>query len=286
MKNVSPTFAFFGTSDYSVMVLEKLKHEGLLPKLVVTTPDKPAGKRLELTPSPVKVWAAKENLPLLQPDKLKDPALIEGLKKENYDVFIVIAYGKIIPKEIIDIPPHGVLNIHASLLPKLRGSSPIETAILEDQKNTGVTIMIIDELMDHGPILAQKEVIVDPWPPRATELGKAIVETGAELLIDVMQQHLDGKLQAQEQNHDDATYTRKIEKTDGLIDLSADPYLNYRKIQAYHKWPTAYFFVEKNGQKIRVIIKKAEYNDGALTILRVVQEGKKEMDYSDFTRSL
>ncbi len=281
-----PNIAFFGTSQYAVMILDALTNTDLLPTLIITTPDKPAGKGMQLTAPPVKIWALVHAIPVLQPEKLKEAAFIEKLREAQFDLFIVVAYGKIIPQEVIDISPHGALNVHASLLPKLRGASPIETAILEDEKNTGITIMLIDNEMDHGPIIAQQEVILEPWPPKAHDLGKALVQTGGELLVKVIPEWIAGKMQALPQDHSKATYTKKIEKGNALIDLSADPYENFRKIQAYTDWPKPYFFVEKNGKSIRVIIKEADFKDGILHILRVIPEGKKEMDYSIFQQSL
>ncbi|MDQ3014753.1 MAG: methionyl-tRNA formyltransferase [bacterium] len=280
--------AFFGTSHYAVMILDALKRAGLSPSLIITTPDKPAGKGMQLTPPPVKIWAQQEHIEVLQPEKLKETSFLETLKARNFDLFIVVAYGKIIPQEVINISPKGVLNVHASLLPKLRGASPIETAILQDEKHTGITIMLIDSEMDHGPIIAQKEVSMDPWPPKARELGYTLVETGGQLLVEVIPQWLNGSIEAKPQDHSCATYTKKIVKEDALIDLSADPYENFRKIQAYAEWPKPYFFTEKNspaaqaGKKIRVIIKDAEYKNDTLVIKRVIPEGKKEMDYSAF----
>jgi methionyl-tRNA formyltransferase len=300
-----PHFIFFGTSGYSVIVLQTLKRANMTPSLVVTTPDKPQGRGMTLTPPPTKIWAMENNVPVLQPEKLKDPAFIQKINEIKAEVFIVVAYGKIIPQEVLDIPAFGALNIHASLLPKLRGASPIETAILEDEQNTGVTIMKLDAEMDHGPIVAQKKVELAEWPPQASDLGTAIVELGANLLVEILPKWLSGNITPVEQDHAQATYTRKIEKNDGLIDLNDDPYKNYLKIQAFHKWPTTYFFAEKknppsrgSGQlrqsfseasetkKIRVIIKKAVYKDGTLEIIRVVPEGKREMDYKDFVKSL
>ncbi len=281
-----PTIIFFGTSAYAVMVLSKLHESGMTPVVIITTPDKPAGKRLEMNPSPVKVWTLAHNLPLHQPEKLKDEAFQNEIKKLNPDLGIVVAYGKIIPQSIIDIPKHGTLNVHASLLPKLRGASPIETAVLTDERKTGVTIMVVDSEMDHGPIVASEEVVMEPWPPEAATLGKVLVASGAKLLIESIPGWIEGTLKAKEQDHSKATYTKKIEKTDGELDLSADPYQNFLKIQAYHDWPGTFFFVEKAGKKIRVLVKKATYENGELTILRVVPEGKKETAYSEFKKTL
>ncbi len=279
---------FFGTSDYSVMVLQTLIASGFTPALIVTTPDKPAGKHLVLTPPPVKVFAQSHNLPFIQPEKLKDPALLAELKSSNFDGGIVVAYGKIIPQEIIDVPKTGLLNLHASLLPKLRGASPIETAILQDKKNTGVTIMQVDAEMDHGPIVAQQEVSMQPWPPTAPELGKNLVRAGADLLVKIIPEWLSGNIKATEQDHSQATYTKKIEKKDGEIDLSADPYQNFLKIQAYREWPRTFLFVDKHNVKVRVIIADARFNEqeNTLEITRVIPEGKKDMSYEDFKRSL
>jgi methionyl-tRNA formyltransferase len=285
--NQKPKIIFFGTSEYAVMVLDLLVERGYRPVLVVTTPDKPSGKGLKLNPPPVKVAAEKYDLDLIQPEKLRDPDFISLLNDEiKPDLSIVVAYGKIIPQEIIDLPKHKTLNLHASLLPRLRGASPIETAILTDEKQTGVTIMQIDSEMDHGPIIIQKEVVVEPWPPTAPELGKALVGHGAELLVNLIPQWIKGELKVIEQDHALATYTNKISKADGEINLNDDPYKNYLKMQAFAEWPKTFFFVEKKGVKIRVIIKKAEFKDGKLNILRVVPEGKNEMDYSEFQRSL
>jgi methionyl-tRNA formyltransferase len=286
--NPKPKIIFFGTPDYSVLVLEQLLASGMSPELIVTMPDRPAGKKLEMTSPPAKVWAKKNNILCIQPESLKDQLLIDTLKEEQFELGVVIAYGKIIPQVIIDIPTHGILNIHGSLLPKFRGASPLENAILSDEKNTGPTIMLIDHEMDHGPILAQEKIDPEPWPLTAQELGKRVVQHGAELLVKTIPLWMEKKITPQEQNHDEATYTKKIEKQDGLIDLSADGYKNYLKIQAFNEWPGTFFFVEKDSKKIRVIIKQASYDKttNTLTILRVVTEGKKEIDYETFKRSL
>lgn len=272
---------FFGTPDYAVMTLDALNQAGFDIAFVVTMPDRHQGRKMLLTPPPAKVWAEQHKVPVLQPEKLRDLAFIESLKKYECDVFIVIAYGKIIPDEILNIPKAKSLNIHGSLLPKYRGACPIETAILDDQKNTGVTIIRMDSEMDHGPIVAMKEVIVDPWPPRAEVLGHEIVRVGSELLVSILPDWIAGKVPEIEQDHSQATYTKKIEKEDGLIDLNNDPYKNYLKIQAYHGWPSAFFFIEKDGKKIRVKITEASFKNGNLVIEKVIPEGKSETDYSN-----
>lgn len=273
---------FFGTPDYAVTTLEALHKAGFDISFVVTSPDKPKGRNLVITPPPAKIWALEHHIPVFQPEKLKDQDFIKKIKEYNCDVFIVIAYGKIIPEEIINMPKRKTLNIHASLLPKYRGSCPIESAILNDDKNTGVTIMAIDKEMDHGPIVAKKEIEIKNWPIKGPELGKILVKEGASLLTSILQDWIDNKIKEEEQDHSKASYTKKIEKEDGLIDLSLDPYKNYLKIQAYEGWPSTFFFYEKNGKKIRLKISKASFKDGRLEIEKVIPEGKKEMNYKDF----
>ncbi len=293
-KNIDIKFTFFGTSNFSVYVLDALKEKGLIPSNIVTTPDKPQGRNLILTPSPVKVWAMEHNIPFIQPEKLREKPqntipkeLFETLQSYKSDVFIVASYGNIIPQEILDIPSHKTLNVHPSLLPKLRGASPLQSAILHEEK-TGVTIMRLDDKMDHGPIVAQENVEVSPWPPHYGTLEKLLGVSGGHLLANTLPAWIAGEVVEQEQNHNIATYTKKIEKIDGEINLADDPQTNLRKIYAFEQWPNTYFFVEKqNNTKVRVIIKDARINEkGELEITRIIPEGKKEMNYRDFLKGL
>ncbi len=275
---------FFGTSEYSVMVLDTLKEAGYLPELIITTPDKPQGRGLVLTPPPVKIWAEKNKIKYIQPETLKDEKVVEDTTKIEPDLGVAVAYGKIIPKELINTPKHGILNLHASLLPKYRGSCPIENAILNDEKENGSTIIKIDEKMDHGPIISKVPVSVSDWPPKSFELGEILVKEGARELARIIPLWVEGKIKPEIQDESIATYTKKIAKEDGLIDLSGDPYENFLKIRAYDGWPNAYFFAERSGKKIRVIIKDAEFKNGELKIIRVIPESKKEMNYGDFLK--
>lgn len=270
---------FFGTPGYAITTLEKMKEAGFTISFVITKPDRPQGRKMIMTAPPAKVWAIKHNIPVYQPEDLRDEKFIKTLSSYQCDVFVVIAYGKIIPEEILNIPKAKTLNIHGSLLPKLRGASPIESAILNDVKNTGVTIIRIDKEMDHGPIIAKKEVIVEPWPPTSEILGKRIVETGSDLLVSILPDWIDGKIKEVKQNHADATYTKKIKKEDGLIDLKEDSYKNYLKIQAYYGWPSS-FFIKKNK---RIKITQASYSNGKLTIEKIIPEGQNEMNFKDLT---
>jgi methionyl-tRNA formyltransferase len=236
-----------------------------------------------LTPPPVKVWAEKNNIPCLQPEDLHEAAFLEKLARVKAKLFVVVAYGKIIPKEVLGIPEKGSLNIHYSLLPKYRGASPIESAILNDDRHTGVSILLLDEKMDHGPIVAEVPVDVPYWPPTGLELRDWCNKAGAKLLAETIPLWVSGKITAHEQDHTKATRASKISKEDGLIDLAGDPYKNFLKIQAYAGWPGTYFFVERNGKKTRVLVKEAKFVDGKLEIVRVIPEGKKEMSYNEFS---
>jgi len=289
-------FAFFGSSRLSVIVLDELEKTGLIPACIVTTPDKPKGRKLEITPNVVKEWATNKKIRIYDPAKL-DETFIEMLEKESCDLFIVASYGKIIPKSIIDLPRHKTLNIHPSLLPEYRGPSPLPSAMLDNAKRTGVTIMRLDEEMDHGPIVAQEETIVAEWPVYE-DFEEMMARKGAQLLARTLPDWVAGKIKEIEQDHSQATYTKKITKEDGLID-SADiasnapqekAYTAFRKIQAFHEWPQAYFFIERDGKKIRVKVTQASFKkdpankNGKLIIEKVIPEGKKEMPYEDFVR--
>ena len=283
-----PTFAFFGTSAISVLVLEELKASGFIPKLIVTVDDKPKGRKMVLTPPETKIWAQENNVPFVQLKTLRKPESLDAIKSfssEGYDLFIVASYGKIIPQEILDLPKYQTLNVHPSLLPRLRGPSPIKSAILNENE-TGVTIMRLDAEMDHGPILAQKKIEVADWPPYEDDLEKILGVAGGKMLAEIIPQWIAGEINEQEQDHSLATLCEKIKKEDGEINLDDSAEINLRKIRAYHVWPGAYFFLEMGEVKRRILVKRAHIEDSKLVIDRIVPEGKKEMDYKDFMRGL
>jgi len=280
--NNNPKIIFFGTPQFSVYVLDELKKGGLTPSLIVTAPDKPKGRKLVLTPPHVKVWAEENNVSVLQPAKL-DEEFIRKLGAESCQLAIVAAYGKILPQSVLDIPEHGFLNVHPSLLPKFRGASPIESAILSNEETTGTTIMVVDAEMDHGPILAQEELKSPTLSYEFSELEKELAIIGGKLLVDIIPKWISGEMKGTEQNHEEATFTKKITKEDGLIDLNGNPDENYKKFKAFSEWPRTYFFTEK---KTRVIIQEAELEDGKFVIKRVIPEGKKEMGYDASLNSI
>lgn len=279
----STPFVYFGTPRFAAIVLDELAANGFLPALIVTAPDKPKGRKLVLTPSEVKVWATEHQIPTITPERLRDPETISTIAAVGAPLFIVAAYGKIIPKAILDLPEHGSLNVHPSLLPKFRGPSPIESAILSDEPGTGVSIMLLDEETDHGPIIAQQAYDAPEWPMRASLLTDALAHEGGALLARSIAQWI-AHHDATVQDHNAATFTTKITKEDGAVTLQDEPTLLYKKIRAFDEWPGTYFFTERSGRTIRVRITDATLQDGVLTITRVVPEGKKEMSYADFLR--
>jgi len=273
-------YVFFGTDRFAVLVLEELYRHDFLPKLIITVPDKPQGKHQLIVPAAAKVWAETHKVPVLQPEKL-DQEFISHLSKQVWDVFIVASYGKIIPQKILDIPKRKTLNVHPSLLPKLRGSSPLENAIIKEDK-TGVTIMRLDSQMDHGPIVAQEESDATLPLPRNI-LEEKLARHGGVLLSKILPEWILGNIEEKNQDENIATYTEKIKKEDGLLDLSKTNE-SYRKILAFQSWPGTHFITERNGKKIRVIVTEALLKDGELVIQKVKPEGKKEMQYTDFLR--
>ncbi len=279
MQNNDIRFAFFGTPDVAEETLLILKNSGFVPALIVTSPDKPQGRGLIVTAPPVKTWALTHNIPVLQPEQI-DTDFISQISSYDLEIFIVVAYGKILPQTLIDIPQKGVLNIHYSLLPKYRGASPVESAILSGDTETGVTIQKMELKMDTGPIIAEEKVRIGE-SMIAPELKKVLIETGGSLLAKILPEFTAGKIEPTPQDHTLATYCKKISKEDGLISLSDDAIKNYNKYRAYFTWPGTYFFVNEK----RVIIKDAELKDGSFVIKRVIPEGKKEMTYEVFQKT-
>ena len=271
-------FAFFGTSHIAVYVLDTLEAAGFLPTLIVTIPAKPKGRGMEITPTAAEQWAKARNIPVSY--------TWEEFEKVEWDVAVIVDYGKIVPERIVRIPKHGFLNVHPSLLPHLRGASPIRTAILQNENPTGVTVMRVDEKMDHGPIVAQKKVDIPNWPVKNSELERILLTEGGALLSKILPHWIDEEVEAREQNHDLATYCEKVEKEDGLLDLAADSYKNLLKIRAYEGWPGTYTFFEKGGKKIRVKIMDAHIDNSSLVIDRIIPEGKREMSYEEFCRQM
>lgn len=279
------SFAFFGTSHIAVFVLDALERAGLVPALIVTQPPRPKGRGLVEQPTAVHSWAKLRGIPAWHD--------VTEFDTGTWDVAVVVDYGLLISKKTLGTPRRGFLNVHPSLLPRLRGASPMRSAILNDEQETGVTILLLTEGMDEGPIVAQKKVAVQPWPPKNSELEQLLLPIAGDLLAQVLPLWVSGEIEAHKQNNDLATYCEKLSKEDGLLDLSNDGYKNLLKIKACEGWPGAYAFFERpstsSGQvakKIRVQILDAHMDArGTLVIDRVKPEGKNEMGYEEFLRS-
>jgi len=267
-------FIFWGTPDVASETLQILKQAGFLPSLIVTSPDAKSGRGLQMQASPVAIFAEKNNVPCLKPEKL-DEEFTNRLKAISYQLSIVVAYGKIIPENLINLPKLGSINIHYSLLPKYRGASPVESAILNGDTETGVTIQQMKYKMDSGPIIAQEKTEINP-EEKTPNLRKRLIKIGAKLLIKVLPEIIENKIKLIEQNEEDATYCKKIKKEDGLIDLNDNGVKNYNKFRAYATWPRTYFF--ENGK--RMIITDAILENNLFVIKKVIPEGKKEINYT------
>lgn len=244
-------FVFFGGSPLSNYVLEELALAGFVP--------------------------------VLQINSTKNPLSTEQIKKLDADVFVIAAFGKILPKELIELPKFGTLNVHPSLLPRLRGPAPIQNIILSQNEKPGVTIIKIDEKMDHGPILAQIETSMTPWPDHYRVVEAKLGQIGGRMLAILLPKVVNGEVNEIPQDDTKASYTKLIKKEDGLLNLEDDAEINLRKVFAYSTWPGAYiFYTNKWGRKIRVVVKDAEVVNGAFSPTKVVPAGKKEMSWQSF----
>ncbi|MBI4118470.1 MAG: methionyl-tRNA formyltransferase [Parcubacteria group bacterium] len=273
-------FAFFGTDNFSVIILDKLTKAGFVPSLIVTAPDRRAGRGMKLTPPPAKVWAEKNKIPLLQPETF-DTSVLQKLKDGGCELFVIAFYGKILPQEALDIPKRGTLNVHPSLLPAYRGPSPEQSQILDGVTKTGVTIILADNKMDHGPIVGKKEYTLETPYIQYKDLRRELSALAGTLLTEVLPEWTLGNIEPREQDHTNATYTKLLTKEDGLIRLTDDSETNYRKFLAYNPWPGTYFF----SGDTRVKITDAVLEDGVFVVRHVTPEGKREMSYDDFLRT-
>jgi methionyl-tRNA formyltransferase len=300
-------FVFFGTPNIASETLEILKSNGFLPTLIVTSPDKPQGRKMILTPTPVKAWALQNNIPFLQPEKLdKDFAdkltwvpgtqvadkvgpcpAGQGPTLSATDLFIVVAYGKIIPETIINMPKFGSLNIHYSILPKYRGASPVEAAILNGDQETGVSIQKMEYKMDSGPIVAQEKVTIEP-DEKASELCKNLITVGGKILVKILPPYLKNEIIPIPQNELEVTYCKKIKKEDGLVNLKEESAISlYNKFRAYDEGPRIYYFDERLPVgKNRIVITEAVLENGNFIIKKVIPESKKETSFENFEKNL
>jgi methionyl-tRNA formyltransferase len=252
---------FFGSPASAVYSLKKICEKSHRVELIITQPDKPAGRGKKLSPSPVKRFAQSLNIPVYQPAKIrKDPHALEKMKAIDPDINVVVAYGQIIPSSLIYYPRYNSINLHFSLLPKYRGASPVHWSVLKGEQNTGVTIFELDEKMDEGDILTQQELMILPGE-YAHELETRLAVIGAELLCKTIDR-IDS-IPHTRQDHSQSTYAPLLKKEDGRIDWTKSATEIDRKIRAFTPWPSAFTFFD---QKRIKIVKGKEQEDRAINL--------------------
>lgn len=286
---------FFGTHDFAATILQGLLESDIVSvEMVFTQPDRKTGRKQIVEESPVKKLAKKYNLKIEQPESLKN----FRFPISDFQLGIVAQYGLIIPKAIIDSFPRGMINVHGSLLPKYRGASPIQAALINGAKKTGITIMVMDEKMDHGPILSQKEIPIDPDDTYTTLASKMAAE-GLILLLNTLPEWLNTQLKAQPQNENQATFTKLLTKEDGLVDFDKTNDEIYNQYRGLTPWPGVWCV--RNGKRLKLLkIKKSEKTlpvgeagvenkkifigcgRGSIEILELQLEGKSVMDAATF----
>jgi len=245
---MSERLIFMGTPRFALPSLERLREEYEVVA-VVTRPDRAVGRGRRISFSPVKEVALALGIPVMQPHSLKKEEVVASLLELEPHVIVVAAYGQILPPEVLAIPPFGCLNVHASLLPKYRGGSPVAGALLAGGEETGITIMLMDEGMDTGPILAQARQPIAPEDNQGS-LTEKLAYLGADLLLETLPLWLKGEIAPQPQEDDRATYTRILKKEDGVIDWSKSSVEIWRQVRAYNPWPGAYTDFEGRPLKI------------------------------------
>ncbi len=278
-------FLFFGTPDFSAHCLELLLKHDFVPRAVVCNPDRPAGRKKVMTPPPVKTsaeaWNAAHhaNIEILQPEKL-DADFVEKLKSFRADFFLVFAYNKIFRKNVLDIPRLGIVGIHPSFLPQYRGSSPFQTALLDNQKQTGVTLYVLDEGVDSGPILAASKPVEITKSDTSHSLAFKLADIGAQLALETLPRFVDGAITPQPQDGAKATLTRKFKTEDGFVDANdlalaeqGDEKKSaeiFGKIRAFTPEPGVWTL--RDGKRIKLLA--ATIQNGALHLTKTQEEGQ------------
>ncbi|PJF20938.1 MAG: methionyl-tRNA formyltransferase [Phototrophicales bacterium] len=293
------TVVFMGTPDFAVPTLRGLiNHHDVIG--VVTQPDRPAGRGGQIRMSPIKTLALEHGIPVFQPEKLRKPDAIAELKQWQPDVYVVAAFGQILPQDVLDIPPHGAINVHASILPRWRGAAPIHAAIRAGDVETGVTIMKMDAGLDTGPILSVGVLQIMP-DETGQSLHDKLAELGANLLIQTLPAYLNGLIEPQPQPEIGVTYAPQIKKEDGHIDWTQSALDIERLVRAFTPWPGTYTYWKGKQLKIHAGRYARGAVDAGLVIehvgqvaigtgrglfipLEVQLEGKKRMDIADFLR--
>ncbi|MCD7033831.1 methionyl-tRNA formyltransferase [Metabacillus sp. GX 13764] len=240
---------FMGTPDFSVPVLRRLIEEGYEIAGVVTQPDRPKGRKKELTPPPVKVEAEKHGIPVLQPEKVKEQKELEKVLALEPDLVVTAAFGQILPKALLDAPKHGCINVHASLLPELRGGAPIHYSIIQGKKKTGITIMYMAEKLDAGDILTQTEVVIDEQDDVGSLHDKLSI-AGADLLSETLPKLLNGEVKPVVQDESKATFAYNIKREQEEIDWSKPGEDIYNQIRGLRPWPVSY--TQLDGKTVKI----------------------------------
>ncbi len=295
---------FMGTPDFASAALEKLIEAGENVTMAVTQPDRAKGRSGEAVPSPVKQSAMKHGIQVFQPEKVKEEEAVSRIREEKPDLIVVAAFGQILSKEILDIPEYGCINIHASLLPEYRGAAPIQQAILDGKKETGVTIMRMDEGLDTGDILLKRSIPIADDETGGSLFDK-LSELGASLAVEAIPLIRGGKLVPEKQDSSRSSYAGMLKKNSGCLDFSEDAVKLERLIRAMNPWPSAYTFlgkktlkiwkahvtednitsgVEKNGEITNITKTDFTIKCGkdSLVIEELQLEGKKRMKSHDF----
>lgn len=245
---------FIGNPEFGAIILEGMVNYGLKPILAITSQDRPAGRGKELTSPPVKMMAEKCGVPAAQPKRIQD--IIPKLKSINPDLIIVAAFGQIFPKELLEIPKYKCFNVHPSLLPKYRGPSPIQSAILNGDEKTGITIMLVDEKMDHGPIVAQRVVAIEDQETYLS-LHQKLAEMGTRLLMETIPNWIDNLIEPVPQDDSKASFTKAISKEDGKINWQKTAQEIEKEVRAYYPWPGSFTYWSRMGKSIQLKITKA-----------------------------
>jgi methionyl-tRNA formyltransferase len=290
---------FMGTPDFALPTLRALlAHHDVVG--VVTQPDRPAGRSAEPRPSPVKVVALEAGIPVFQPERLRNREAIDELKRWRADVYIVAAFGQILPQEALDIPPHGSVNIHASLLPRWRGAAPIQAAIRAGDAETGITIMKMDAGLDTGPMLSQAKIFIAP-DETGQSLHDRLAQLGADLLINTLPGYLSGAIEPQPQPEKGITYAPQIKKDEGRINWKENAASIEWLVRAFTPWPGTFTFWDdvqlkihsgtagvgsaEPGYVLRINERIAIGTGEGLFCPQVVQlAGKKAVEIGDFVR--
>ncbi|MDX6152418.1 methionyl-tRNA formyltransferase [Marinococcus sp. PL1-022] len=251
---------FMGTPDFSVPILRRLLEEGYPVTAVVTQPDRPKGRKKELTPPPVKAEAEAWKLPVLQPEKLKNEASLNEVLAEKPDLIITAAFGQILPKKLLEAPSIAAVNVHASLLPEYRGGAPIHQAVIDGREKTGVTIMDMVSKLDAGDIIRQQEVTIE-WEDTVGDVHDKLSAVGADLLIDTLPAVIDGTAERTPQHEDEVTFASNIQRGQERIDWKQSGRSIYNQIRGMNPWPVAY--TEKEGKSIKLW--RAEWIDASVS---------------------